>query len=125
MSESPAIGTVGWQDLTVSDPERVRDFYKTVVGWDSSPVDMGGYSDFNMTLPGSDKPMAGVCHARAGNADLPPVWILYFIVESVERSAQACVDGGGQLLSPIRKAGGGSYCVIKDPAGAVCAIYQP
>jgi hypothetical protein len=118
------VGTVGWQDLTVPDAERVRDFYKSVVGWESSSVDMGGYHDFNMLLPGVGTPVAGVCHARAGNADLPPQWILYFIVEDVERSAQACAEAGGQVVTPIRRAGGGAYCVIKDPAGAVCAIYQ-
>jgi predicted enzyme related to lactoylglutathione lyase len=119
------IGTVGWHDLTVPDAERIKDFYKRVVGLESSPVDMGGYSDFNMLPPGGGDAVAGVCHARGGNANLPPQWVLYFVVENVERSAQACVDGGGELISPIRKAGAGTYCVIKDPAGAVCAIYQP
>jgi predicted enzyme related to lactoylglutathione lyase len=123
--EKPKIGTVGWHDLTVPDAERIKDFYERVVGLDSAPVDMGGYSDFSMLPPGGGDAVAGVCHARGENANLPPQWILYFIVESVERSAQACVDGGGELISPIRKAGAASYCVIKDPAGAVCAIYQP
>lgn len=120
----PQVGTVGWHDLTVPDAERVRDFYKAVIGWDSSPVDMDGYTDFNMSPPGGD-PVAGVCHARGANATLPPVWLLYFVVANLERSTKACIDAGGQLLTPVRKAGAGSYCVIKDPAGAVCALYQP
>ena len=125
MVEKPKIGTVGWQDLTVPDAEGVRDFYGAVIGWKSTPVDMGGYHDFNMLSPGDGSPVAGVCHARAANADLPPQWLLYFIVEDIERSRKAVVDGGGQVLSPLRRAGGGTYCVIKDPAGAVCALYQP
>jgi uncharacterized protein len=61
------IGTVGWQDLTVPNAEALRDFYKAVIGWESSPVDLGGYSDFNMISPGTDQPAAGICHARGGS----------------------------------------------------------
>jgi hypothetical protein len=125
MSDKPKVDTVGWQDLTVPDAARIRDFYTAVVGWASSPVDMGGYSDFNMLLPGSDQPAAGVCYARAGNADLPPVWILYFVVDDLDRRMRMCQEPGGVLLQQPRRAGGGRYCVIKDPAGAVCALYQP
>jgi hypothetical protein len=38
----PRVGTVGWFDLTVADADRVRDFYKAVVGWTTSAVPMGG-----------------------------------------------------------------------------------
>lgn len=48
--ERPKVGTIAWRDLTVPNAEQVRDFYKGVVGWDSSPQDMGGYDDFNMNL---------------------------------------------------------------------------
>ena len=29
----PAVGTIGWKDLTVENAERVRDFYMGVAGW--------------------------------------------------------------------------------------------
>lgn len=44
-------GAIVWTDLTVDDAERVRDFYSAVVGWVASPVEMEGYSDFNMNAP--------------------------------------------------------------------------
>jgi predicted enzyme related to lactoylglutathione lyase len=124
MADKLQMGTVGWHDLTVPDAERVRDFYQRVIGLESSPVDMGGYSDFTLVVPGSGTPVAGVCHARGANAGVPPVWMLYFVVEDLERSIKACTDAGGEQLTPIRRAGGGRFCAIKDPAGAVCAIYQ-
>ena len=37
----PAIGTVGWFDLTVDNAETVRDFYREVAGWNPSEVEMG------------------------------------------------------------------------------------
>jgi predicted enzyme related to lactoylglutathione lyase len=36
-----------------------------------------------------------------------------------------CQRLGGTVLAPPRSYGGGRYCVIEDPAGAVCALYQP
>jgi uncharacterized protein len=120
-----AVGTVGWHDLTVPDAERVRDFYQAVLGWTASPVDMGEYSDFNMTPPGSDQPTAGICHARGGNANVPAQWMLYFFVANLEASVRACTERGGTVFTGPRAAGGGSICVIKDPAGAVCALYEP
>ena len=118
------VGTIGWHDLTVADAEGVRDFYQRVVGWEPSPVDMGEYSDFNM-LDGDGVPAAGVCHARGSNADLPAQWLMYIVVADVDASAAGCVEGGGEVVSGPRGVGEGRMCVIRDPAGAVCALYQP
>ena len=117
-------GKVGWIDMTVENAEAIRDFYATVVGFRPEPVDMGGYSDYNMTMPASGEAVAGVCHARGGNADIPPGWLVYFVVDDVDASAKACVDSGGRILVEPRGLAGGRFCVIEDPAGAMAALYQ-
>lgn len=125
MSEAPAPGTIAWRDLAVADPEGIREFYENVVGWDSDPVSMGEYSDFNMLPSGGEEPAAGICHARGVNADLPPVWLIYIVVEDLEKSLAACAEGGGEVLVGPKGMGPGSaYAVIRDPAGAVSALYQ-
>ena len=128
MSEDgkPEIGSIGWIDLTVENAEEVRDFYAAVAGWKPEAVDMGEYSDFNMTAPGSGKPMAGVCHARGGNADLPPHWMIYITVEDADIAAARCVELGGKvIIGPKDMAGHGRYCVVEDPAGAASALFAP
>ncbi len=127
MSEAGAakIGTLAWRDLTVEDAESVRTFYKRVVGWESQNVDMGGYSDFNMIAPGTGETVAGICHAKESNANLPAQWLMYVVVEDVEASAKACTELGGEVLDGPRALGNGRFCVIRDPAGAVCALYMP
>ena len=125
MSESPATGTIAWTDLTVPDAEGLKEFYSKVVGWSSSPVEMGDYDDFNMIPPQGEGPVAGICHAKGTNADLPPVWMVYIVVEELERSLDACREGGGEVLVGPKSMGPGSaYAVIRDPAGAVAALYQ-
>ena len=120
----PATGTIGWIDLTVEDAEAVRDFYARVTGWRPEPVTMGGYDDFNMVAPGSGQPAAGVCHARGANASLPPAWMIYIVVDDLDASVDACRQNGGEVVAGPRSMGGDRYCVIRDPAGAVAALYQ-
>jgi predicted enzyme related to lactoylglutathione lyase len=124
-SPKPEVGGIGWVDLTVPDAEGIRDFYAQVVGWKPQALDMGGYSDFVMSAPGSGEGKAGVCHARGGNAAIPPVWLVYLMVEDLDASAARCEQLGGKVLAPARSAGpSGRFCVIQDPAGAVAALFQ-
>ena len=121
----PRVGSIGWTDLTVENAEHVRDFYRQVVGWSSTDVDMGGYSDFCMSPPGTEGAVAGICHARGTNAELPPQWIPYITVENLESSAAQVEALGGTVLAGPKGAGGARYCIIRDPAGAVAALYEP
>ena len=122
----PEPGSITWIDLTVEGAERVRDFYKEVVGWNSEPVNMGGYSDYTMTAPQSGTPSAGICHARGVNKDLPPYWLIYITVHDMDRSTKQCLELGGKVLVGPKGMGGiGRYCVIQDPAGAVAALLEP
>ena len=121
----PAPGTIVWRDLTVENAEAVRDFYKLVVGWDSKPEDMGGYEDYHMIAPSTGDSVAGICHARDTNADLPAQWLVYVIVEDVDACAMKCREAGGEVVAGPRDMDEGRFCVIRDPAGAVLALYDP
>jgi len=124
-AKKPAVGSVGWMDLTVKDAVAVRDFYQEVAGWKATPLDMGGYEDFVMTAPGREEPVSGVCHARGSNAGLPPVWLIYITVEDLDRSVERVQQKGGKVRQPIRSLGSmGRMCIIEDPAGAVSALFE-
>lgn len=128
MSETgkPEIGSIGWVDLTVENADQVRDFYKEVVGWGTTPVGMGEYSDYCMDQPGDGRSVAGVCHARGTNAGLPAQWLIYITVEDLDRSMSRCQERGGQVIAGPKGMGPqGRYCVIQDPAGAVAALFEP
>ena len=119
-------GQIGWIDLTVPDAPALRDFYQGVTGWTPSPVEMGGYQDFCMHPHGEPQPVAGICHARGHNVGLPPVWLVYITVDDLDKSIRRCQELQGKLLRPATGMGpNGRYCVIEDPAGAVCALFEP
>ena len=125
MSDKPEIGSITWFDLTVPNAEEIKSFYKEVVGWKSENVNMGEYNDFNMQSPDSGDTKTGICHKKGGNVDFPSQWLIYITVKNVDESAKLCKENGGKVLvGPKEMSGYGRYCVIEDPAGAVCALFE-
>ncbi len=119
------VGSIGWVDLTVPDADALREFYRSVVGWSSAAVDMGGYDDWTMSTPESGMAVAGVCHARGVNVGLPTQWLVYVTVADLDRSLTRCAELGGAVLAGPRDMGGhGRFAVIRDPAGAVVALRE-
>ncbi len=121
---APAPGSIGWLDLTVEDAPRLCSFYSAVVGWKQEAVPMGGYSDWVLADPASGEPRAGVCHARGGNAGLPPVWLVYIVVADLDASLSSATALGGEVLAGPKAMGADRYAVLRDPAGAPIALWQ-
>jgi uncharacterized protein len=125
--DAPApIGRIAWLDLTVPDASATRDFYRRVVGWSAQNVEMedGGEHYADYTMHGDDgSPAAGVCHARGGNADLPPVWMLYLPVGDLAESLRRVQAEGGRVLKAVQGSDGAyMYAAIQDPVGAYLAL---
>ena len=122
---SPLPGSIGWIDLTVADAPRIRDFYHQVAGWSVSHVQMGDYDDYNM-LDADGTPVAGICHAEGVNAGLPSHWLMYITVTDIETSVERARELGAEILRDITGMGTlGRYAVIRDPADAVFALFEP
>lgn len=123
--EKPVMGTIAWCDITVADASSLRDFYAEVTGWRPEPVAMDGYDDFSMVKPETGEPAAGVCHARGVNAAIPPQWLIYITVPDLASSVARALELGAEHISGATEAGdAGGFCVLKDPAGALFALYQ-
>ena len=112
-----------WIDLTVDDAGALRGFYERVAGWSSDPLSMGEYDDYVMKRKGET--IAGICHARGPNVDMPPVWLPYFEVDSLDASLRACADLGGTQVGSVRSHGDSMrYVVVRDPAGAHSVLFE-
>ena len=116
-------GQIGWIDLTIEDAPRLRDFYADVAGWTFDELSMGDYADY--VMKSGDEAVGGICHARGTNAGQPSGWMIYIVVDDLDRALEACAAGGGTVRVPARSMGGEArFAVIEDPSGAVCALYQ-
>ncbi len=114
----PALGTVGWIDLTVDDATGALDFYTHVCAWESAEFDMGGYNDFCVSAPGVDDPVAGICHNKGDNAGFPAQWIMYIVVPNADEAAQRAQQRGGEVVMGPKPVMDGRFALIKDPNGA-------
>lgn len=118
MAGKMQVGSIGWLDLTVDDAEGLRDFYSAVVGWSHEPVSMGDYDDHVMTAADGTH-TAGVCNRRGMNSAALPQWMVYIVVAELDASVAEVEARGGEVIE--RRT---AFAVIRDPAGAVCALYQ-
>ena len=124
--ETTPVGRIAWCDLTVSDAQSIRDFYREVIGWSVQDVAMtddgASYADYAM-LGGDGEAAAGVCHARGGNADLPSVWMLYLPVGDLAESLRRVEEEGGQVITSRAETDGGHvFAVVRDPVGVCFAL---
>lgn len=122
------VGHIAWIDLTVSDASEARDFYRQVVDWSVEDVEMAHagatYADYGMSADDGTT-VAGVCHARGVNADLPPVWLVYLPVGDLAESVRRVEEEGGKIVKATRGNDGEYTCaVIEDPVGAHLALVQ-
>ena len=121
----PVPGSLGWLDLTVDDAPRIRDFYHRVAGWRIQDVPMGDYQDYAM-LDADGTAVAGVCHRRGGNADVPTGWLPYVVVEDLDASLAEVDALGGERLGDVKAMDGhGRYVPVRDPAGATIMLFEP
>lgn len=121
---SDKIGEMAWIDLTVENASDVKDFYQKVIGWEVEEMPMGDHSDYAMKIPDTGEAVSGICHSQGVNADMPAAWLPYFLVSDITDSIESVITLGGELLTRVKEAGKDKYVVVKDPAGAVCALYQ-
>lgn len=114
-------GRIGWIDLTVPAADATRDFYAAVAGWTAEPQSMGDYNDYVMRPAGGGDPVAGICHARGPNAEMPAQWMIYIAVDDLGSALSRVEAHGGEVLqAPGEKR---PMAVIRDPGGAICALW--
>lgn len=122
--DAKKIGQIAWVDLTIENAADVREFYQSVIGWDSDEFNMGEYSDYVVSTPQDKDTVAGICHARGDNAVLPPFWLVYIKVANLEDSLAEAKKRGGELVSGPKSFGAAQFCILRDPAGAYFGIIE-
>jgi len=130
------LGDMAWLDLSVPNAEQVKNFYQKVLGWQTEQVNMNcdgeSYQDFAMSSvqnesiseKTTDSFVTGICHAKGSNADMPAVWLPYFLVADIELAVTIVQAEDGKLVTKIKSMGDDKFVVIEDPCGAQCALYQ-
>ena len=108
--------------LTSADPDTAAQFYRSVFGWERTPVrhEYGGYAD----LLSDGLRVAGIepCHAEMGDWE---GWRVFFATPDLVDTCAAAVAGGARVLAPAMTVGSlGSMAVLADPASGTFGLWQ-
>lgn len=112
-----------WCDLTTENADELAQYYSQVMGWKSEAVSMGDYQDYVMMKP-DGTPVGGICHKRGCNEQAPKGWIPYFTVANLDDALSASLGLGGKKVGDIRHYGDDRFCIVTDPAGVSCGLYE-
>jgi predicted enzyme related to lactoylglutathione lyase len=107
-----------WFDLRTKDAATSRAFYEQLFGWDVGEVPMGKTT---MTMVGGEKPWASV--VSDGGEYLG--WFPYVQVEDLDSATKRAKELGATALQPPAEGPAGTYTPIREPGGAVFALFQP
>jgi uncharacterized protein len=127
-------GTVWWNELLVSDPDRSRGFYEKVIGWKSNVVSSEDTSrppkegEQNYTIfQQNGQETAGLMKiANADPTGMRPGWLAYVQVENVDSAVLAAMQEGGKILkAPFNSPGSGRIAIIADPQGIPLGLVTP
>lgn len=118
-----ATGTVSWVDLMAWDLEKAKTFYGGVFGW---TFETGSKETNYYTMAKNQGREVAALMPRAKDAPFPPIWNLYFSVESVDRSLARVKElGGREMLAPMDVMNAGRMAFCLDPTGAPFGLWQP
>lgn len=122
----PPKGRFVWHELLSHDPDAAIDFYQKVIGWRSEAIDNDPNNYRLWKVPGVKPAMGGLLRMPAGTGQMPPAWLMYVAVPSVDESADEARRLGGTVhKTPTDIPGYGRFAVLADPHGAAFAIFTP
>jgi len=119
-------GAFCWADLATTDPDGAKTFYAAFFGWGSEDNDMGEAGVYTL-LRLNGQEVAGLmtlCEEEKKQG-IPPHWNAYVAVDSCDETVRRASELGGTVLAePFDIPDAGRMAVIRDPQGAVLALWQ-
>jgi predicted enzyme related to lactoylglutathione lyase len=119
-------GTFCWVELSTTDQNGAKQFYTQLLGLDVRDIPFGEGSVYTiLTQRGLEA--GAICTQDPAQAQqgIPPHWLSYVSVASVDESAKKAGELGGQVVAgPFDVMDAGRMAVVMDPTGAAFALWQ-
>jgi len=116
-------GTFCWADLITPDPERAKQFYSGLFGWQvvTGEKDTSGY----LHIKNGEKFIGGIPPAKHQGPNTPPHWLSYFYVAGVDEATKKAQGLGAKIYAPpMTIEGAGRMAILGDPQGAAFALFK-
>jgi uncharacterized protein len=116
-----APGTFCWAELTTSDQEAAKSFYRALLGWQAEDTPVGDAGSYYSMQLIDGKPVAAIAAQpeQQREAGVPPLWNSYVAVDSADAVAERAGELGATVHAPpFDVMSVGRMAVIQDPQGA-------
>jgi len=114
-------GTPSWVELGTNDTAGAKAFYTSLLGLTAVDNPMSEEMVYTILQKGEET-AAGLYQ----NREAPPNWLSYISVASADESAAKATSLGAAIIAePFDVMEMGRMAIIKDPQGAMFAIWQP
>lgn len=119
-------GTFCWVELATTNGQAAKTFYTQLFGWDYVDNPVGPDMIYTMLkLNGKDVGALYQMPSEMTAQGIPPNWLNYVSVTSADETAEKAKAAGATLLKdPFDVFTVGRMAVVKDPTGAVFALWQ-
>ena len=118
-------GSFCWAELATTDGDAAKRFYGGLFGWAGEDSPAGPDMIYTM-LKKNGKSVGALYKIRPEQKGMPPNWMTYVTVASVDETAKKAKDLGGKLLmEPFDVMDVGRMTVVQDPQGAMFSLWQP
>jgi len=120
-------GTFCWVELATTDANAAKSFYSQLFEWTFKDNPVSPEMVYTMVqLDGKDVGGLYQMTPDMTGQGIPPNWLSYVSVKSADETTEkAKTDGATVLNGPFDVFTIGRMSVIKDPTGAVFALWQP
>ncbi|MEM9092702.1 MAG: VOC family protein [Cyanobacteria bacterium P01_F01_bin.53] len=117
-------GEICWMELMVDDPSPLLPFYSELFGWKfSAPMPMNGGEYISFDIHGES--VGGLFKRPPEVPAMPPLWLNYFTVASVDEWSKKAVALGGKIIMPKTEIPEtGFFAYIEDPTGAHAYLFE-
>jgi len=131
-------GALNFNGLNTRDPDRAKEFYGAVFGWETMPLGsvamwtLPGYGDYlererpglrqemaEMGVSGFEDVVASLNLIGADQPEVPPHWSVIFAVDDADAIAARTTELGGSVVVPPFDAPWVRTAVLTDPQGAM------
>jgi predicted enzyme related to lactoylglutathione lyase len=120
--DTAPVGAPCWIELSTSDPDQSRAFYRDLFGWTAQEPHegLGGYFTFWMD---GCRVAGGMPSQPGGPADR---WAVYLASDDAHATLEAAQAAGGHVVVPATPVGDfGSMAVVTDPSGDGVGVWEP
>lgn len=123
MASRETHGMFCWQELMTTNVDKAANFYKGLLGWDYSTMDLGGTNYTLIKNQGDD--IGGMMTLPPKMKDVPPHWNTYFTVTNIDETLTVIKDSGGNvMMGPQDIPEAGQFAICKAPDGTAFCLFQ-